>query len=147
MLTQVSMTLEHNNWISSGEAIFTWILPPELMYFQGHFPQHQILPAVAQLKLLMDAVHQLDPQLQFKGAQTIKFTNILQPQDQVRLVLKLNRATMKLRFTYYRVTVGQDDQITSSGNISLEAMPAVAAELAVAAEPAVTEKSSCEVAP
>ncbi len=141
MLTQVSMTLERNDWASSGEATFTWSLPPELLYFQGHFPQHQILPAVAQLKLLMDAVHQLDPQLQFKGAQTIKFTNILQPQDQVRLVLKLNRATMKLCFTYYRVTVGQDDQITSSGNISLEAMPAVAAE------PAVTAESSCEVAP
>lgn len=135
MLTQVQMTLERNDWASSGQAAFTWSLPPELLYFQGHFPQHQILPAVAQLKLLMDAVHQLDPQLQFKGAQTIKFTNILQPQDQVRLVLKLNRATMKLCFTYYRVTVGQDDQITSSGNISLEA------ESAVAAKPA------CEVKP
>lgn len=135
MLTQVQMTLERNDWASSGQAAFTWSLPPELLYFQGHFPQHQILPAVAQLKLLMDAVHQLDPLLQFKGAPTIKFISILQPQDQVRLELNLNRATMKLRFTYYRVTVGQDDQITSSGTISLEA------ESAVAAKPA------CEVKP
>ena len=165
MLTQVVMTLERNDWAHSGQATFTWSLPPELMYFQGHFPQHQILPAVAQLKLLMDALHQLEPQLQFKGAPAIKFTSILQPHDQVRLELNFNRATMKLRFTYYRVTAGTDAQITSSGTIALEAAPdvtaksaptaqpattaksATTAEPAVSAEPVVTAEPSCEVAP
>lgn len=140
MLTQVVMTLECNDWESSGQATFTLSLPPELLYFQGHFPQHQILPAVAQLKLLMDAVHKLDPKLQFKGAPAIKFTSILQPRDQVRLELNLNRATMKLRFTYYRVGAS-DDQVTSSGTIALEALPSCEAQSSCKAQ------SSCEAQP
>lgn len=117
MVTQLAMTLERNDWANSGQATFSFCLDPQLLYFQGHFPQHQILPAVAQLKLLMDAVHELEPQLQFCGAPAIKFTSILQPKDQVRLELNLNRATLKLRFTFYRV--GPEDQVTSSGTITL----------------------------
>ena len=59
MVTQLALTLEHDDWANSGQATFSFSLDPQLLYFQGHFPQYQILPAVAQLKLLMDALHQL----------------------------------------------------------------------------------------
>lgn len=138
MVTQLAQTLEHDDWANSGQATFSFSLDPQLMYFQGHFPQHQILPAVAQLKLLMDAIHELEPKLQFKGAPAIKFTSILQPKDQVRLELNLNRATLKLRFTFYRV--GPEEQVTSSGTIALAYKPA-------ATEPQSVAQPSLEVAP
>ena len=140
MVTQLAMTLERNDWANSVQATFSFCLDPLLLYFQGHFPQHQILPAVAQLKLLMDAVHELEPQLQFCGAPAIKFTSILQPKDQVRLELQLNRATLKLRFTFYRV--GPEDQVTSSGTITL-----VQGAAQPAAEPQSVAQPTSEVAP
>ena len=88
----------------------------------------------------MDAVHKLDPQLQFCGAPAIKFTSILQPKDQVRLELQLNRATLKLRFTFYRV--GPEDQVTSSGTITL-----VQGAAQPAAEPQSVAQPTSEVAP
>lgn len=138
MVTQLALTLEHDDWANSGQATFSFSLDPQLMYFQGHFPQYQILPAVAQLKLLMDALHQLEPKLQFCGAPAIKFTSILRPNDQVRLKLSLNRATMKLRFTFY--LVGPEEQVTSSGTIALAYKPA-------ATEPQSVAQPSLEVAP
>lgn len=138
MVTQLALTLEHDDWANSGQATFSFSLDPQLMYFQGHFPQYHILPAVAQLKLLMDALHQLEPKLQFKGAPAIKFTSILRPNDQVRLELNLNRATLKLRFTFYRV--GPEEQVTSSGTIALAYKPA-------ATEPQSVAQPSLEVAP
>ena len=138
MVTQLALTLEHDDWANSGQATFSFSLDPQLMYFQGHFPQYQLLPAVAQLKLLMDAPHQLEPKLQFKVTPALKFTLNLRPNDQVRLKLSLNRATMKLRFTFY--LVGPEEQVTSSGTIALAYKPA-------ATEPQSVAQPSLEVAP
>lgn len=116
--TTVALTLVHNDWERTGSATFTFCLEPQLIYFQGHFPQHQILPAVAQLKLLMDCVHALDPSLQCCGAPAIKFTNLLRPGDQVKLELHLKRESLKLSFTYYKINP-DSECVTSSGTLTL----------------------------
>lgn len=113
----VAFTVERTHWQDAGQATFHFSLDPNLLYFQGHFPKLPILPAVAQLKLLMDCVHELEPQLQFVGAPAMKFTNVLRPHDQVRLELK--RVGTKLSFTYY-VLHAHTEIIASSGHITLE---------------------------
>ena len=113
----VAFTVERTHWQSAGQATFHFSLEPNLLYFQGHFPQMPILPAVAQLKLLMDCVHELEPQLQFVGAPAMKFTHVLRPHDQVRLELK--RVGTKLSFTYY-VLHAHHEIMASSGHITLE---------------------------
>ena len=113
----VALTVERTHWHDAGQATFHFSLDPNLIYFQGHFPQHPILPAVAQLKLLMDCIHVLEPQLQFIGAPAMKFTHVLRPHDQVRLELK--RGGSMLSFTYY-VLQAQNEIIASSGHITLD---------------------------
>ncbi|HIV54541.1 MAG TPA: hypothetical protein H9898_01990 [Candidatus Anaerobiospirillum stercoravium] len=117
-VTTVAMSIERNNWESAGQATVTFTLDPKLMYFRGHFPHHPILPAVAQLKLLQDALTELEPGLKLAGAQALKFTHILRPGDMVKLELKFNRASGNLAFNQYLV-VGDTDVPATTGHIKL----------------------------
>lgn len=84
---------------SDAELRFT--LPPELIFFQGHFPERPILPGVAQAHLAVLIAKKLwgdwpsDANLA-----RLKFRRVLVPGDSVVLKLKRQVGIGRLSFTY-----------------------------------------------
>jgi 3-hydroxyacyl-[acyl-carrier-protein] dehydratase len=91
------------------------IIQPELIYFEGHFPNHPVLPGVAQLNWAVHFAAQmwsLDKSLLRKINQ-IKFSRIIVPNTKVMMQLELIEQTIKFRYF-------DDDRIFSSGSIAME---------------------------
>ena len=58
----------------AGHVKYVIQLDPEHLIFEGHFPQHPILPGVAMLQLLKElAEQQLNIELQLQRATNVKF--------------------------------------------------------------------------
>ena len=63
-------------------------IPPDLIYFDGHFPGAPILPGVAQLDWAVSfARHRFGLSGPFQGMAQIKFQQVIQPAMTVRLLL------------------------------------------------------------
>ena len=75
---------------------------PELEYFRGHFPASPILPGVVQIDWARHYGVGRFPNLgAFKGMETIKFYQVIQPGLRVTLRLDLNRDRAALKFQYH----------------------------------------------
>lgn len=87
---------------SENEAIVAFTLPPELVFFEGHFPGRAILPGVAQAHLAVLIAQKLwgvwpsDANLA-----RLKFKRVLVPHDAVTLKLKRDAAIGRLHFSYH----------------------------------------------
>lgn len=65
----------------------TWDVPKDLPYFDGHFPENPILPAVALIDLIQKVFSTLFPEenTKIKTIKTAKFTEMIRPSDQLFL--------------------------------------------------------------
>jgi acyl-coenzyme A synthetase/AMP-(fatty) acid ligase len=100
----------------SGSGItLEFSVPAESDYFNGHFSEIKILPAVAQVEIVIRFAARF-----FKcgtlaaKVKKLKFTNIIQPNDRVRLECFYKEETKKLSFT---MTGADGDRLLSSGII------------------------------
>jgi len=92
------------------------LMPPELFYFQGHFPERPILPGVVQIAWAMHFGRQLFcDDLAFKALEAIKFQNFVVPSQQLVLTLSWSAEKAKLTFSYQ-----SDKGAHSSGRIVLQ---------------------------
>ena len=92
------------------------VLPAELLWFSGHFPDCPILPGVAQINWVMHYANQLLGDLPaVKSLDVIKFQRPLMPEDKVLLVLNWQQDNHKLIFKY----LVHGEITASSGKISL----------------------------
>lgn len=95
--------LEFRLVAQAGESA-TWSvqIPADLVYLQGHFPGHPLLPGVAQLlAMALDRTHALWPALgQPRRITQLKFKRPIYPGDQ--LLLRLERAGHEVRFSLER---------------------------------------------
>ena len=99
--------------VAEDRARFTLTLPPDLLYFQGHFKGLPILPGVAQLHFAIDcAMSHLHIPGRFSGMRALKFKRPLQPGQSVELILEWRAARRQLQFTYQL-----GDETVSSGTI------------------------------
>jgi 3-hydroxymyristoyl/3-hydroxydecanoyl-(acyl carrier protein) dehydratase len=75
-------------------------IPEDSDYFDGHFPQFKLLPAVAQIELIVKASskHFMTP-LCFCGAKRLKFSGVIEPCATIHLELNYMREKNKLTFT------------------------------------------------
>ncbi|AJI81596.1 dehydratase [Yersinia enterocolitica] len=97
-------------------ANISLVLPAELHWFSGHFPDCPILPGVAQINWVMHYANQLLGELPaVKSIDVVKFQRPLMPEDQVILVLNWARTEHKLIFKY----LIHGEITASSGKISL----------------------------
>lgn len=90
---------------TDNKAILKLRIQPELVYFNGHFPEQPILPGVAQLawaehygKLLF-AIGQ-----PFLTMEVIKFKKIIQPEAVITMTLEWKPDTGKLYFDLHSAT-------------------------------------------
>ncbi|MBS0975225.1 3-hydroxyacyl-ACP dehydratase FabZ family protein [Serratia rubidaea] len=99
----------------TNHATVTMRLPAELAWFRGHFPQHPILPGVAQVNWAMQFAAALLPiEGDFSGMEVLKFQRPILPLETVTLALEWQPARQKLLFSYCFGEV-----IASSGKIAL----------------------------
>lgn len=76
-------------------------LPKDLLYFEGHFPEVAILPAVAQIDWALHyAVELFGVEIAFRGMDRLKFRQVLLPEDEPELRLELGSNRSELEFSY-----------------------------------------------
>jgi acyl-CoA synthetase (AMP-forming)/AMP-acid ligase II/3-hydroxymyristoyl/3-hydroxydecanoyl-(acyl carrier protein) dehydratase len=77
------------------------LIPPDLFYFEGHFPERPILPGVVQIgwALHFGKLH-LGADLPFKALEAIKFQSFVVPSQTVELQLSWSAQKHKLTFSY-----------------------------------------------
>ncbi len=83
---------------------FSVFVPPELVYFNGHFDGHPVLPGVAQmLGLVLDRVGTLASSFgQPRRLQKLKFRRQIRPGDVLKLVLEVDHEVRRVVFELSR---------------------------------------------
>jgi 3-hydroxymyristoyl/3-hydroxydecanoyl-(acyl carrier protein) dehydratase len=100
-----------------GELRLELIVPQDLAYFSGHFPQAPVLPGVVQVDWALSLGQRLlDLPPRFAGMEVLKFQQLVRPGDQVTLTLRFDAERSKLHFAYRNA-----EAACSSGRILLEA--------------------------
>jgi 3-hydroxymyristoyl/3-hydroxydecanoyl-(acyl carrier protein) dehydratase len=85
------------------DGVWTLVLqlPPELIHFDGHFPQAPVLPGVLQVGwALALAAPRLGTSMHCREMESLKFQQLLRSCDEVELTLRLDAARGKLHFAY-----------------------------------------------
>jgi 3-hydroxyacyl-[acyl-carrier-protein] dehydratase len=62
-------------------------VPRDSPWFSGHFPGEPILPGIAQLGMVFDAINQSsDRNLKISSVSRVRFKQIIRPNDQLRII-------------------------------------------------------------
>jgi 3-hydroxyacyl-[acyl-carrier-protein] dehydratase len=64
-------------------------VPPESGWFSGHFPGEPILPGIAQLGMVFDAINRSESRnIKITGIRRVRFKQIIRPDDPLQLTIK-----------------------------------------------------------
>jgi len=91
--------------IERDEAVYSLKIPYDLSYFDGHFPTYPILPAVVQIKWVMDISRRI--QLPFTSSEKfsamtkLKFVRPIKPGSLVTLHLTICSMDKTMGFRYF----------------------------------------------
>lgn len=95
------------------------VVPPDLRYFDGHFPGAPVVPGVVQIKwALAFARRYLDVGGAFAGLERLKFQQLMTPGTRTTLTLEHAAAAHKVQFSFASGQVRY-----SSGRLLLRAPP------------------------
>ncbi|HSO60388.1 MAG TPA: hypothetical protein VLR50_05060 [Desulfobacterales bacterium] len=100
----------------TGEMHTDVCIPPESLWFSGHFPGEPILPGIAQLGIAYDAVCQaLGGQISITGFSRVKFKKMVRPLDCLKVIItpKEDRQGVYV----FRIVAGDD--LACSGTMRL----------------------------
>ena len=91
-------------------------IPDTSPYFDGHFPEFHILPAVAQIELIIRfAARYFGTTINPSQIKRVKFTNFIRPN--ARLLLKLEKKEKSIPFN---ISSPENDIVYSTGTVVLE---------------------------
>lgn len=100
----------------TGEMHAEVRIPPESLWFSGHFPGEPILPGIAQLGIAYDAVCMaLGSQIGITGFSRVKFKKIIRPRD----CLKISITPKEDRQGTYVFRIVAGDDLACSGTMTL----------------------------
>ncbi len=89
---------------------------PSIRFFEGHFPDHPVLPGVAQIYWAESfARHYFSDLGEFTRLENIKFHSIIVPNTQIFLLLNYQPEKRKITFTY-----STNEKKYSSGRLLLD---------------------------
>lgn len=102
--------------VDSEAAEIVLRIPVGLKCLRGHFPRHPVVPGVVQIKwALEEGIRHFELSGGVAALEAIKFNRIMQPEDEVTLLLRLDREKGKLHFSYR-----SESGAYSSGRILLQ---------------------------
>lgn len=116
---------EPENWYSlsnikrssSNEILADAVAPGNSPWFSGHFPGEPILPGVAQLGMVFDAIKQAcGKKLKISGVKRVKFKQIIKPGDNIQIIAREKNDDNSL----YTFQVMIDSQIACNGIMTVE---------------------------
>lgn len=92
-------------------------VPPDSPWFCGHFPGEPILPGIAQLGMVYDAINQsVDQNLDISNISRVRFKQIIRPNDPIKIIATPQEGISK---SYsFRIMVASE--IACSGVIKVE---------------------------
>ncbi|MBI5581984.1 MAG: hypothetical protein HY895_22740 [Deltaproteobacteria bacterium] len=100
----------------TGEMHAEVRIPPESLWFSGHFPGEPILPGIAQLGIAYDAVSKaLGCQIGITGFSRVKFKKIIRPRDCLKIIITPKEARQGVYV--FRIVAGDD--LACSGTMTL----------------------------
>jgi len=101
---------------TTGEISCDVQVPAESAWFSGHFPGDPVLPGIAQLGIVYDAVcRSRGEQPRVAGFSRVKFKKIIRPQDGLKVtIVPKHEADGSYAF---RIVTG--DEVACSGNLAL----------------------------
>ncbi len=92
-------------------------VPPDSPWFRGHFPGEPILPGVAQIGMVIDAVRQVQGQdLKVSGVRRVRFKQIIRPDDKLKLIA----APLKENAGAYSFRILVENEAVCSGVMMVE---------------------------
>lgn len=67
-----------------------WVIPNNLAYFQGHFPNNPVLPAVALIDLITHIISKIEVSqtIRIKSIPSAKFSEIFIPGDTISIKIE-----------------------------------------------------------
>ncbi len=92
-------------------------IPEDLLYFQGHFEDDPLLPAVVQLDTLLCArVEQLWPELgPLTSASRLKFKVPIRPGDEIEVTVRRADGAQRVQFS-----IQKEGEVCASGALKFE---------------------------
>ena len=101
---------------SGNQAEIDIEIPPDLRWFEGHFPEAPVLPGVVQLEWAMAEGRRRFGLTQDAAREfQVKFKSVIGPGERLTLRLTLDTAARRLKFAYER-----DGSACSTGSIVLD---------------------------
>ena len=92
-------------------------VPSDSPWFHGHFPGEPILPGVAQIGLVIDAIRQAQNQdLKVSGVRRVRFKQIIRPDNQLKIIA----APLKQNAGAYSFQILVEDEVACSGVMMVE---------------------------
>lgn len=92
-------------------------VPPESPWFCGHFPKEPILPGIAQLGMVFDAIHRLSEQnLKIANISRVRFKQIIRPGDRLKIAARPQKGDDET-FSFRIMVAGE---VACSGVMALE---------------------------
>ncbi|MDR3304336.1 MAG: hydroxymyristoyl-ACP dehydratase [Treponema sp.] len=102
---------------TASSALLELYIPSDCEYYDGHFPEIAVLPAVAQFELVIRfAAKYLGTPIAVRRIKRIKFSDIIWPDSTVRLHLTYNAEAGLLTF---KITRRDSDDVHAQGTITL----------------------------
>jgi 3-hydroxyacyl-[acyl-carrier-protein] dehydratase len=100
-------TLDNLKRSASGEVSASVELTQDSPWFSGHFPEEPILPGIAQLGMVFDAISQSSNQsLKISSVSRVRFKRIVRPNDRLEIMaMPVERDSGTYSF---RIMVGEE---------------------------------------
>jgi 3-hydroxyacyl-[acyl-carrier-protein] dehydratase len=109
--------LEEMNRSEENEISADIHVPPDSPWFDGHFPGEPILPGVAQIGMVFDAIRKArNPNLKISSVRRVRFKRIIRPDDQLKIIA----APLKKEAGSYSFRILIQDEVVCSGMMTVE---------------------------
>jgi 3-hydroxymyristoyl/3-hydroxydecanoyl-(acyl carrier protein) dehydratase len=101
-----------------SDRIVAWIqVPADSAWFCGHFPDHPILPGIAQLGMVCDAIrHFSDREMKISEISRVRFKQMIRPDD----VLQIEVTARKSPEGSFAFRILVDTELACSGLLKIE---------------------------
>lgn len=118
---QLNQSLDPNLWPRFERAechdnivSIVAVVPDDLDYFAGHFPEQAVLPGVVQVHWVGELAQTIFSLSGFSELKSIKFSNMILPNQALELTLKYVPDKDTLRFSYQ--SLSSDGEVVKFSN-------------------------------